>query len=115
MANQPLKKTAPQEHFLSLIIINVQGATRKACLAGALGEYFERLSCNYFFADFYPGEDFSKAKFVHYPDERWFEVNDESIPMALLDEGLWDYYDAEKQARAKHLFDINSQANEQTY
>ena len=36
-----------------LMFTNGKGASRKACLASALGEYFERLSCNYFFADFY--------------------------------------------------------------
>ncbi|MCK4711179.1 MAG: YcaO-like family protein, partial [Gammaproteobacteria bacterium] len=35
-----------------LMFTNGKGATEKACLASALGEYFERLSCNYFFADF---------------------------------------------------------------
>ena len=58
-----------------LMFTNGKGATEKACLASALGEYFERLSCNYFFADFYLGEEFSKGEFVHYPDERWFEVS----------------------------------------
>ena len=38
-----------------LMFTNGKGATRKACLASALGEYFERLSCNYFFADFLSG------------------------------------------------------------
>ena len=32
-----------------LMFTNGKGATRKSCLASALGEYFERLSCNYFF------------------------------------------------------------------
>ena len=59
-----------------LMFTNGKGATRKACLASALGEYFERLSCNYFFADFYLGEAFCKGEFVHYPDERWFAVED---------------------------------------
>ena len=36
-----------------LMFTNGKGATEKASFASALGEYFERLSCNYFFADFY--------------------------------------------------------------
>lgn len=95
-----------------LMFTNGKGATRKACLASALGEYFERLSCNYFFADFYLGEEFAKGEFVHYPDERWFEVVDESIPAGLLDDELWDYYNPEQQLGSKHLFDINSGAAE---
>ena len=50
-----------------LMFTNGKGSSAKACLASALGEYFERLSCNYFFADFYLGEQHSQAPFVHYP------------------------------------------------
>lgn len=95
-----------------LMFTNGKGATKKACLASALGEYFERLSCNYFFADFYLGEDVAKGTFVHYPDERWFEVVDESIPAGLLDVGLWEYYDPAQELSSNQLFDINSGAGE---
>ena len=91
-----------------LMFTNGKGATEKASLASALGEYFERLSCNYFFADFYLGEEFSKGKFVHYPDERWFEVSSDSVPDGLLDAGLWEYYDPDKELRSHHLFDVNT-------
>lgn len=91
-----------------LMFTNGKGATRKACLASALGEYFERLSCNYFFADYYLGEGFSNADFVHYPDEQWFKVNDDLIPNGLLDETLWAFYDPEQQIRSDHLYDLNS-------
>ena len=40
---------------------------KKAALASALGEYFERLSTNYFFADFYLGQEIANGDFVHYP------------------------------------------------
>lgn len=40
----------------ALCFTNGKGATKKAALASALGEYFERLSTNYFFADFWLGE-----------------------------------------------------------
>ena len=95
-----------------LMFTNGKGATRKACLASALGEYFERLSCNYFFADFYLGEDFSKGKFVHYPNERWFEVIDDNMPDALLNETLWDYYDPEGELKSQQLYDMNSGTGE---
>ncbi len=95
-----------------LMFTNGKGATHKACLASALGEYFERLSCNYFFADFYLGQDFAQAEFVHYPDERWFAVEGESIPEGLLDENLWAYYDPDQQVQAQHLFDTNSGVGE---
>lgn len=95
-----------------LMFTNGKGATRKACLASALGEYFERLSCNYFFADFYLGEAFSKGNFVHYPDERWFKVENETMPEGLLDVGLWDYYDPEGSLKPQQLYDINSGTGE---
>lgn len=91
-----------------LMFTNGKGTTKKACLASALGEYFERLSCNYFFADFYLGEEFSAGEFVHYPDERWFDVSGDSIPEGLLDDKLWAYYDPEQQVNPEHLYDTNT-------
>ncbi|MCW8911662.1 MAG: YcaO-like family protein, partial [Gammaproteobacteria bacterium] len=95
-----------------LMFTNGKGATRKACLASALGEYFERLSCNYFFADFYLGQKFSNAEFVHYPDERWFEIKNDEMPDELLDEQLWDYYDPERELKPGQIFDLNSGCGE---
>ncbi len=97
-----------------LMFTNGKGTTKKSCLASALGEYFERLSCNYFFADFYLGEDFAKAEFVHYPNERWFktEGSNDDIPDGLLDEKLWAYYDPDKELTASKIFDANSGTGE---
>ena len=91
-----------------LMFTNGKGSTKKSCLASALGEYFERLSCNYFFADFYLGQDYANKDFIHYPNEKWFEVKDNAIPDGLLDKNLWTYYDPEKLMEANHLFDTNS-------
>ena len=95
-----------------LMFTNGKGASRKACLASALGEYFERLSCNYFFADFYLGEDFSKGEFVHYPDERWFSMDGDAMPEGLMDEKLWAYYDPDKELKPQQIFDTNSGTGE---
>ena len=38
-----------------LLFTNGKGATRLACLASALGEFFERLSTNYFWTHYYLG------------------------------------------------------------
>ncbi len=92
-----------------LMFTNGKGASAKACLASALGEYFERLSCNYFFADFYLGENFAKGEFVHYPNEKWFSV-DAEMPEGLMDQTLWDYYDPERVLEPRHLMDTNSGA-----
>lgn len=96
-----------------LMFTNGKGTTKKSCLASALGEYFERLSCNYFFADFYLGQEFSKGEFVHYPDESWFIAeSDDAIPDGLLDEKLWNYYDPDKELTASRIFDTNSGTGE---
>ena len=94
-----------------LMFTNGKGASEKACLASALGEYFERLSCNYFFADFYLGPELSAGDFVHYPNERWFAIDDENstaLPEGLLDESLWRFYNPTGELRPARLFDTNS-------
>lgn len=95
-----------------LMFTNGKGTSRKSCLASALGEYFERLSCNYFFADFYLGEGFSCSDFVHYPDERWFEPDGDVLPGELLDDKLWEYYNPDNELTASHIFDTNSGTGE---
>ncbi len=95
-----------------LMFTNGKGASAKACLASALGEYFERLSCNYFFADFYLGEKFSNDEFVHYPDEQWFRFEGETMPEGLMDESLWGYYDPEGTLKPQHIVDTNSGTGE---
>ena len=95
-----------------LMFTNGKGATEKACRASALGEYFERLSCNYFFADFYLGRDIAQAKFVHYPNEIWIETDDPAFREKVLSDKLWSFYDPEQQLSAENLFEINSGAGE---
>jgi len=41
----------------NLMFTNGKGSCKKSSLASALGEFFERMSCNYFFADYYLGEE----------------------------------------------------------
>jgi ribosomal protein S12 methylthiotransferase accessory factor len=91
-----------------LMFTNGKGSSAKACLASALGEYFERLSCNYFFADFYLGEAHSQAEFVHYPDERWFRSENGEMPQGLLDEDLWAHFDPNQELTPEQLVDTNS-------
>ena len=90
------------------LFTNGKGSSKKACLASALGEFFERLSCNYFFADYYLGEEISKEGFVHYPGERWFQVETEQAPLGLMNDSLWAYFDPEDDLDPAALFDINS-------
>jgi len=98
----------------NLMFTNGKGASEKACLASALGEYFERLSCNYFFADYYLGEKFANDTFVHYPNEKWFTFceDDEAMPKGLLSDALWEYYDPENELHPSQIFDMNSGVGE---
>jgi len=92
----------------NILFTNGKGSCPKSCLASALGEYFERLSCNYFFADYYLGEKFANSKFVHYPNEKWFKSEDDEIPEGLLNDELWSYFDPNDELDAVSLVDINS-------
>lgn len=88
---------------------NGKGASRKAALASALGEYFERLSTNYFFADYYLGQDIANGDFVHYPSEKWFPIEDEDLlPEGILDDYLLDYFDPNQELTPELLVDLQS-------
>lgn len=92
-----------------LCFTNGKGASKKAALASALGEYFERLSTNYFFADFYLGEAIAQGEFVHYPNEQWFPIpEDGELPTGLLDDYTRDFYDPEGELSADMLIDLQS-------
>ncbi|MCS3430782.1 30S ribosomal protein S12 methylthiotransferase accessory factor YcaO [Klebsiella sp. BIGb0407] len=92
-----------------LCFTNGKGATKKAALASALGEYFERLSTNYFFADFWLGNAIANGDFVHYPNEKWFPIpEDEQLPAGILDDYLTAFYDPEQELTAGMLVDLQS-------
>ncbi|WP_338562586.1 30S ribosomal protein S12 methylthiotransferase accessory factor YcaO [Erwinia sp. E_sp_B04_7] len=92
-----------------LCFTNGKGASKKAALASALGEYFERLSTNYFFADFWLGNNIANGDFVHYPNEKWFPLpEDDSLPAGILDERLKAFYDPEQEVSASELIDLQS-------
>lgn len=93
----------------ALCFTNGKGATQKAALASALGEYFERLSTNYFFADFWLGDDVANGPFVHYPDEKWFPLSDDdSLPEGILDTRLRKFYDPENELSGSDLMNLQS-------
>jgi len=92
-----------------LCFTNGKGASKKAALASALGEYFERLSPNYFFADFYLGRQIAEGDFVHYPNEKWFPIPaDDTLPAGILDERLHAFYDPQQELSASDLVDLQS-------
>lgn len=91
-----------------LMFTNGKGATKLAAHASALGEYFERLSCNYFWNHYYLGEKIAQREFAHYPHERWFPVVDVAWPADLLTPELQAFYNAEGSIPAATLIDMNS-------
>ena len=88
---------------------NGKGSTKESALASALGEFIERLNCNFFYNDQFWGEDIANAEFVHYPDEKWFQPGPEGeLPEEVLDEYTLDIYDPEDELLGTHLYDTNS-------
>jgi len=92
-----------------VLFTNGKGATRLACLASALGEFFERLSTNYFWTHYYLGPDIADHDFVHYPQERWFDLPDDGAwPAGLLNTELHAFYNPEGNIDARNLVEFNS-------
>ena len=92
-----------------LLFTNGKGATRLACLASALGEFFERLSTNYFWTHYYLGPDVADRHFVHYPQERWFAPEDDGAwPAELLNPELHAFYNPDSSIDASALIEFNS-------
>ncbi|MHA3737751.1 OsmC domain/YcaO domain-containing protein [Pseudomonas sp. Eth.TT006] len=88
---------------------NGKGATKEGALASALGEFIERLNCNFFYNDQFWGEDIATAEFVHYPNERWFKPGPkDELPEEILDEYCLGIYNRDGELKGSHLYDTNS-------
>lgn len=88
---------------------NGKGSTKESALASALGEFIERLNCNFFYNDQFWGEEIANAEFVHYPDEKWFQPGPEGeLPVEILDEYTREIYNPEDELLGTHLYDTNS-------
>ncbi|MBS9402260.1 OsmC domain/YcaO domain-containing protein [Halomonas sp. TRM85114] len=88
---------------------NGKGATKESALCSALGEFIERLSCNFFYNDQFFGEEIANRAFVHYPNEEWFQPgpNDE-LPAGILDDHCRAIFDPEGELAGSNLIDTNS-------
>ncbi len=88
---------------------NGKGATKESALCSALGEFIERLSCNFFYNDQFFGEAIAASDFVHYPNEKWFKPGpNNELPAEILDEHCREIYDPEGELRGSHLIDTNA-------
>ena len=90
------------------LFTNGKGASQLAARASALGEYFERLSTNYFWTHFYLGETIANKDFTHYPNEQWIKVSGDKWPKELLTPELQKFYNPEGTTVASQLIDLNS-------
>ena len=93
-----------------LLFTNGKGSSKLAALASALGEFFERLSCNYFWTHYYLGEKFAASDFTHYPQEEWFSADENAgdWPPELLTPDLQAFYNPDLGITADTLVDHNS-------
>lgn len=88
---------------------NGKGATKESALCSALGEFIERLSCNFFYNDQFFGEDIANSDFVHYPNEKWFKPGpDDELPEGILDYHCLAIYNPEGELCGSNLIDTNS-------
>jgi ribosomal protein S12 methylthiotransferase accessory factor len=93
----------------NLCFTNGKGSTKESALASALGEFIERLNCNFFYNDQFWGEDIAAAEFVHYPNERWFKPGPkDALPEEILDDHCLAIYNPDGELRGSHLYDTNS-------
>lgn len=92
-----------------LLYTNGKGASELAARASALGEFFERASCSYFWSHYYLGEKQGEAPFVHDPREKWFALDGEfEWPKDLLSPELQAFYNPEGEIDPETLVEINT-------
>ncbi|MHB0991554.1 MAG: 30S ribosomal protein S12 methylthiotransferase accessory factor YcaO [Burkholderiales bacterium] len=92
-----------------LLFTNGKGASKLAALASALGEFFERLGTHYFWTHYYLGNTIAQQPFVHFPQERWFPVDEDGAwPEEILNTALREFYDPDYAIDAGALIDRNS-------
>ncbi|WP_154222296.1 OsmC domain/YcaO domain-containing protein [Marinicella rhabdoformis] len=92
-----------------LCFTNGKGSTQESALCSALGEFIERLNCNFFYNDQYFGEEIANAEYVHYPNEKWFPLEDQdALPIGILDDHCLAIYNPDGELCGSHLVDTNS-------
>jgi len=88
---------------------NGKGATKESALCSAIGEFIERLNNNFFYNDQFFGTEIANSDFVHYPNEKWFQIaSDDALPAGILDDYCLDLYNPDDELLGSHLIDTNS-------
>ncbi len=103
----------------SHLYTNGKGTSKPAALASALGEFFERLSTNFFFADCFLDDGAITSPFFFYPDEKWFQRGKNTVipknapdGTELLNAQLRKFYNPEEELTFEHLCDNNTHSIE---
>jgi ribosomal protein S12 methylthiotransferase accessory factor len=92
----------------SLLYTNGKGVSKNGALASAYGEFFERLSTGFFFADYYFDEvKLKNSEWKFFPNEKWFSFEDNKIPDGILSEELIKFYDPHGELHGSVLRDFN--------
>ncbi len=105
-----------RDRHAPFLFTNGKGASRKAALASALGEYFERLATQYFFSDYDLGDELARADWVHHPRERWFPVGkgksiDKAVSAGLMDAAMLEAWNPHGDLTSAQLLDRNAGFN----
>lgn len=87
---------------------NGKGATKESALCSALGEFIERLNNNFFYNDQFFGVEIANSEFVHYPNEKWFALEEGALPPGILDDYCLGIYNPDEELHGSHLIDTNS-------
>lgn len=87
---------------------NGKGATKKAALASALGEYFERLSTNYFLLISGWAKPSPTVRSCIIPTKMVPTDRNDDVPEGLLDDRLRAFYDPENELTGSMLIDLQS-------
>jgi ribosomal protein S12 methylthiotransferase accessory factor len=88
---------------------NGKGASKESALCSALGEFIERLNNNFFYNDQFFGTEIASSEFVHYPNEKWFPLeDDDALPAGMLDDYCLEIYNPDEELQGSHLIDTNS-------
>ncbi|KUJ72086.1 30S ribosomal protein S12 methylthiotransferase accessory factor YcaO [Thiomicrospira sp. WB1] len=97
-----------KDRFCPALFTNGKGASRKATLASALGEYLERLQTNYFFSDYYLCQEPGAKNWLYFPYEKSFALEDYRN---CLTPALWALYDPHEEWEAEDLLSLNDQTD----
>ncbi len=86
-----------------------KGATKEGALASALGEFIERLNCNFFYNDQFWGEEWpTRRSCITRTSVGSSQAPTTSCRSEILDAYRRKVYDREGELRGSHLFDTNS-------